>query len=95
MLYQQGLTELIHSSLSEQVAYLLVVRASLLEASEVSENLTNDGNTASVLGTVAQVLKTTAHQVRGRTSQTDVLMSVLKFLSFSPLFDHHQLRRVG
>lgn len=47
MLHQQGLTELIHSSLSEQVAYLLVERASSLEASEVSENLTNDGNTAS------------------------------------------------
>ncbi|MEQ2165739.1 hypothetical protein GOODEAATRI_020264, partial [Goodea atripinnis] len=31
MLYQQGLTELIHSTPSEQVAYLLVERASLLE----------------------------------------------------------------
>ncbi|XP_029948687.1 coiled-coil domain-containing protein 30 isoform X1 [Salarias fasciatus] len=34
MLYQQGLTELIHSSPSEQVAYLLVERASLLETAE-------------------------------------------------------------
>ncbi|KAK7915875.1 hypothetical protein WMY93_011636 [Mugilogobius chulae] len=34
MLYDQGLTELIHSSPSEQVAYLLVERASLLETSE-------------------------------------------------------------
>ncbi|XP_018556141.1 paramyosin isoform X2 [Lates calcarifer] len=34
MLYQQGLTELIHSSPSEQVAYLLAERASLLETSE-------------------------------------------------------------
>lgn len=34
MLYQQGLTELIHSSPSEQVAYLLVERASLLEMNQ-------------------------------------------------------------
>ncbi|CAL1609507.1 unnamed protein product [Knipowitschia caucasica] len=34
MLYDQGLTELVHSSPSEQVAYLLVERASLLETSE-------------------------------------------------------------
>lgn len=91
MLYQQGLTELIHSSPSEQVAYLLVERASLLETSEVPDKLTGDGNTASPLGTEAQVLKTTAPQVRGRTSQTEILMSVLKFLAFSPLFDHYQL----
>nr|XP_029132155.1 coiled-coil domain-containing protein 30-like isoform X2 [Labrus bergylta] len=39
MLYQQGLTELIHSSPSEQVAYLLVERASLLETSEVPDHL--------------------------------------------------------
>ncbi|KAM9361304.1 coiled-coil domain-containing protein 30 [Symphorus nematophorus] len=62
MLYQQGLTELIHSSPSEQVAYLLVERASLLETSEVPENLKGDENTASLLGTEAQVLNTSAHQ---------------------------------
>ncbi|XP_027135426.1 coiled-coil domain-containing protein 30 isoform X2 [Larimichthys crocea] len=62
MLYQQGLTELIHSSPSEQVAYLLVERASLLETSEIPDNLTGDGNTASLLGTEAQVLNTNAHQ---------------------------------
>lgn len=66
MLYQQGLTELIHSSPSEQVAYLLVERASLLETSEIPDNLTGDGNTASLLGTEAQVLNANAHQVRGR-----------------------------
>ncbi|XP_036957048.1 coiled-coil domain-containing protein 30 isoform X2 [Acanthopagrus latus] len=47
MLYQQGLTELIHSSPSEQVAYLLVERASLLETSEVPDSLTVDVNTSS------------------------------------------------
>ncbi|XP_026204832.1 coiled-coil domain-containing protein 30 isoform X3 [Anabas testudineus] len=51
MLYQQGLTELIHSSSSEQVAYLLVERASLLEMSEVPDKLTCDGNTTSSQGT--------------------------------------------
>ena len=66
MLYQQGLTELIHSSPSEQVAYLLVERASLLETSEDPNNLTADGNTARPLGTEAQALNTSAHQVRGR-----------------------------
>lgn len=65
MLYQQGLTELIHSSPSEQVAYLLVERASLMETSEDPNNLTGDGNTARPLGTEAQVLNTSAHQVRG------------------------------
>lgn len=72
MLYQQGLTELIHSSPSEQVAYLLVERASLLETNEAPDKLAVDGNTASLLGTEVQVLKTTAHQVRETTSQTDV-----------------------
>ncbi|XP_049440747.1 coiled-coil domain-containing protein 30 isoform X3 [Epinephelus fuscoguttatus] len=62
MLYQQGLTELIHSSPSEQVAYLLVERASLLETNEGPGNLTHDGSTASTLGTEAQALNTTAHQ---------------------------------
>ncbi|XP_069546939.1 coiled-coil domain-containing protein 30 isoform X2 [Brachyistius frenatus] len=54
MLYQQGLTELVHSSPSEQVAYLLVERASLLE--------TSDGNTAGLMGTEAQSLNTSARQ---------------------------------
>ncbi|KAM7006459.1 coiled-coil domain-containing protein 30 [Tautogolabrus adspersus] len=45
MLYQQGLTELIHSSPSEQVAYLLVERASLLETSEVPDHLKGHGST--------------------------------------------------
>lgn len=67
MLYQQGLTELIHSSPSEQVAYLLVERASLLEMSEDPNNLMGDGNTASPLGSEAQALNNSAHQVRGRT----------------------------
>lgn len=68
MLYQQGLTELIHSSPSEQVAYLLVERASLLETSEVPDSLTVDVNTSSQVGTEAQVLNTSEHQVRGKTS---------------------------
>lgn len=68
MLYQQGLTELIHSSPSEQVAYLLVERASLLETSEVPDSLTVDANTSSQLGTEAQALTTSEHQVRGKTS---------------------------
>ncbi|XP_070759212.1 coiled-coil domain-containing protein 30 [Enoplosus armatus] len=62
MLYQQGLTELIHSSPSEQVAYLLVERASFLETSDVPDNLKGDGNTASQLGNEAQALNTNAHQ---------------------------------
>lgn len=64
MLYQQGLTELIHSSPSEQVAYLLVERASLLETSVDPDNLTADGNTASLLGAEAQTMNTNTHQVR-------------------------------
>ncbi|XP_022065507.2 coiled-coil domain-containing protein 30 isoform X2 [Acanthochromis polyacanthus] len=62
MLYQQGLTELIHSSPSEQVAYLLVERASLLETSEGPEKLTGDGNTTGQLGTEAQMLNTSVRQ---------------------------------
>ncbi|KAK9528838.1 hypothetical protein VZT92_012977 [Zoarces viviparus] len=62
MLYQQGLTELIHSNPSEQVAYLLVERASLLESSEDPNNLTGDENTASLLGTEAQALNSNANQ---------------------------------
>lgn len=42
MLDQQGLTELVHSSCSEQVAYLLVERASLLEMSDPPAELTRD-----------------------------------------------------
>lgn len=83
MLYQQGLTELIHSSPSEQVAYLLVERASLLETSEVPEKLAVDGNTADLLGTEAQVPKTTAHQVRETTPQTEILMPVLGSIRLS------------
>lgn len=83
MLYQQGLTELIHSSPSEQVAYLLVERASLLETSEAADKLAVDGNTASLLGTEVQVLKTTAHQVRETTSQTEFHMPVLGSNRFS------------
>ncbi|XP_006783277.2 coiled-coil domain-containing protein 30 isoform X1 [Neolamprologus brichardi] len=62
MLYQQGLTELIHSSPSEQVAYLLVERASLLETSELTDKLTGDGNTANHMGTGAQVKSTGVSQ---------------------------------
>ncbi|XP_061584272.1 coiled-coil domain-containing protein 30 [Cololabis saira] len=54
MLYHQGLTELIHSSPSEQVAYLLVERASLLETTPDPDKLTADGNSAGLLGTQAQ-----------------------------------------
>lgn len=71
MLYQQGLTELIHSSPSEQVAYLLVERSSLLETSDIPDELTGDGNTASPLQTEVQELNT-EQQVRGRTSKTEV-----------------------
>ncbi|KAI4827153.1 hypothetical protein KUCAC02_030571 [Chaenocephalus aceratus] len=63
MLYQQGLTELIHSSPSEQVAYLLVERASLLETSQGPSNLMVNGNIPSPLGTETQPLNTSAHQV--------------------------------
>lgn len=68
MLYQQGLTELIHSSPSEQVAYLLVERASLLESGEAPDRLTSDGNTAALLEMEAQVLETVAPQVSGITT---------------------------
>nr|XP_015814507.2 coiled-coil domain-containing protein 30 isoform X2 [Nothobranchius furzeri] len=53
MLYQQGLTELIHSSPSEQVAYLLVERDSLLETNEDPSKLSGDGNLQSSSGTQA------------------------------------------
>lgn len=85
MLYQQGLTELIHSSPSEQVAYLLVERASLLETSEALDKLAVDGNTASLLGTEAQVLKTAGHQVRETTAQTEFHTPVLGSISFSAI----------
>lgn len=47
MLYQQGLTELIHSSPSEQVAYLLVERASLLERREDPDGPMGHGDSSS------------------------------------------------
>ncbi|XP_039468801.1 coiled-coil domain-containing protein 30 isoform X2 [Oreochromis aureus] len=62
MLYQQGLTELIHSSPSEQVAYLLVERASLLETSELTDKVKGYGNTANHMGTGAQVKRTGVSQ---------------------------------
>lgn len=68
MLYQQGLTELIHSSPSEQVAYLLVERASLLESSEAPDRLMSDGNTSALLEVEAQVLETAAPQVSAVTT---------------------------
>ncbi|XP_014854062.1 PREDICTED: coiled-coil domain-containing protein 30-like [Poecilia mexicana] len=52
MLYQQGLTELVHSSPSEQVAYLLVERASLLETNQDP----GDGDPESRLRTNAEPL---------------------------------------
>ncbi|KAL3058827.1 hypothetical protein OYC64_010884 [Pagothenia borchgrevinki] len=70
MLYQQGLTELIHSSPSEQVAYLLVERASLLETSQGPSNLMGNGNIPSPLGTGTQPLNTSAHQGATRHSQS-------------------------
>ncbi|XP_042262866.1 coiled-coil domain-containing protein 30 isoform X3 [Thunnus maccoyii] len=66
MLYQQGLTELIHSSPSEQVAYLLVERASLLESREEPDNLTRDGQTASPQGKDAQGPDINVHQAEAR-----------------------------
>ncbi|XP_036007978.1 coiled-coil domain-containing protein 30 isoform X1 [Fundulus heteroclitus] len=58
MLYQQGLTELIHSTPSEQVAYLLVERASLLEMNQDPGELTCDGHPESRLRTDAEPLNT-------------------------------------
>ncbi|XP_071751396.2 uncharacterized protein LOC139908553 isoform X1 [Centroberyx gerrardi] len=64
MLYQQGLTELIHSSPSEQVAYLLVERASLLERREDHGSPTACGDTppAGQLGTDALAQNKNADQ---------------------------------
>ncbi|XP_026163099.1 coiled-coil domain-containing protein 30 isoform X3 [Mastacembelus armatus] len=62
MLYQQGLTELIHSSPSEQVAYLLVERASLIELSGDPDSRMGDGYTTSTLGTETQVKNSNAHE---------------------------------
>ncbi|KAJ4926953.1 hypothetical protein JOQ06_014695 [Pogonophryne albipinna] len=73
MLYQQGLTELIHSSPSEQVAYLLVERASLLETSQGPSNLMGNGNIPSPLGTETQPLK---HSQFLTKQWTDKLYSV-------------------
>lgn len=69
MLYQQGLTELIPSSPSEQVAYLLVERASLLEGTreEADPSVTAEGNAASRLRTDAQRPDHVTHQVTGTT----------------------------
>ncbi|MEQ2292222.1 hypothetical protein AMECASPLE_020862, partial [Ameca splendens] len=58
MLYQQGLTELIHSTPSEQVAYLLVERASLLERNHDPGELTCDGHLESRLRTHTEPLNT-------------------------------------
>lgn len=51
MLYNQGLTELVHSSPSEQVAYLLVERASLLESSEDLGSAAANTASLNLLGT--------------------------------------------
>ncbi|XP_060899083.1 golgin subfamily B member 1 isoform X2 [Labrus mixtus] len=71
MLYQQGLTELIHSSPSEQVAYLLVERASLLETSEVPDHLKGHGGTEGTKDQAEQQ-STNTHQAEARclASQT-------------------------
>ncbi|XP_035488474.2 paramyosin isoform X2 [Scophthalmus maximus] len=70
MLYQQGLTDLIHSSPSEQVAYLLVERASLLETSVDPANCSSSsnnnsmcaGNTTRSMGTETQAPNSNAGQ---------------------------------
>ncbi|AWP02611.1 putative coiled-coil domain-containing protein 30-like [Scophthalmus maximus] len=74
MLYQQGLTDLIHSSPSEQVAYLLVERASLLETSVDPANCSSSsnnnsmcaGNTTRSMGTETQVPNSNAGQAEAR-----------------------------
>lgn len=65
MLYQQGLTELIHSSPSEQVAYLLVERASLLETGEVPDHLKGPGSRG-VIEVQAELQSKNTQQVRER-----------------------------
>ncbi|XP_065810805.1 coiled-coil domain-containing protein 30 isoform X5 [Labrus bergylta] len=72
MLYQQGLTELIHSSPSEQVAYLLVERASLLETSEVPDHLKGHRGTEETKDQAEQQ-STNTHQAEARclASQTN------------------------
>lgn len=45
MLYQEGLAEVIHSNPSEQVAYLLAERASLLERNEGPDGAMSHGDT--------------------------------------------------
>ncbi|KAK2861956.1 hypothetical protein Q5P01_001489 [Channa striata] len=62
MLHQQGLSELIPSSPSEQVAYLLVERASLLDINETPDKLTADGNTTSPLRTETEMPNSYTHQ---------------------------------
>lgn len=83
MLYQQGLTELIHSSPSEQVAYLLVERASLLEKKEDPDNLAGheDASPASPLATKTTVPSDNTHQVRG-TSNAPIGVLVISCLVF-------------
>ncbi|MEQ2240889.1 hypothetical protein ILYODFUR_019704 [Ilyodon furcidens] len=66
MLYQQGLTELIHSTPSEQVAYLLVERASLLEKNHDPGELTCDGDLESRLRTHTEPLNTSICPVSKR-----------------------------
>ncbi|XP_038125305.1 coiled-coil domain-containing protein 30 isoform X3 [Cyprinodon tularosa] len=58
MLYQHGLTELIPSSPSEQVAYLLVERASLLEMNQDPCELTCDGDTGNQRKTLPEPVNT-------------------------------------
>lgn len=58
MLYQHGLPELIPSSPSEQVAYLLVERASLLEMNQDPCELTCDGDTGNQRKTLPEPVNT-------------------------------------
>ncbi|XP_028302685.1 coiled-coil domain-containing protein 30 isoform X2 [Gouania willdenowi] len=62
MLHQQGLTELMHSSPSEQVAYLLVERASLLETSENPTKPKLDESSSHLQVTEALMLNTSGRQ---------------------------------
>lgn len=63
MLYNQGLTELVHSSPSEQVAYLLVERASLLESSEDLGSAAANTASPNLLGTEKEAHTASACQV--------------------------------
>ncbi|XP_029907455.1 coiled-coil domain-containing protein 30 [Myripristis murdjan] len=68
MLYQQGLTELIHSSPSEQVAYLLVERASLLERREDPDGPMGHGDSSSACQLDTEALS--SHQGAPHHSQS-------------------------